>query len=624
LVCIGSAKELQELSGHPEPIKDLHKETVDGITIPSKTGKGVLKRIEEVFDCWFESGSVSLKLLCFNYAYLKKMPVSQIGYPYKGDSKDVFNETYPANFIAEGLDQTRGWFYTLCVLGTHLFGKIPFQNCIVTGIVLAEDGKKMSKSLKNYPDPVKVLDKFGSDALRLYLISSPVVRAEPLRFKESGVKEVVSKVLLPLWNSFNFFDQQVLLLKKIENKTFVWDPTLEKTNTNVMDRWILASCQTLLKFVDQEMAAYRLYTVLPRLLSLLDSTTNWYIRFNRRRLKGEFGVDDTIHALNSLFEVLYILCRGLAPFAPFLTDTIYQRLRPFIPKALEAKDPRSVHFLSFPEVRQELFDEDIERRVSRMQSVIELGRLGRERRSIGVKTPLKQLVVIHRNLKYLEDVRSLETEICAELNILELVLTSDEDKHNVQYTLLADWPVLGKKLKKDIGRVKKGLTSVTSDQAREYTTSGKITIDGIPLGAEDLVVRRSMKADAATENQEFGTDNDVIIILDVEQYPDLVEQGRAREIINRVQRLRKKALLVPTDDCGYEYRVLEDPEKTGIEKIFETQGDMLKKALRRPMDKHVVTVAEGKIPDGNKEAVIIEEVQEVQKARFLLRLVKLE
>lgn len=235
-VTVGSIAELKELSGYEGELTDIHRDKIDHITIPSKQGKGQLKRTEEVFDCWYESGS---------------MPFASQHYPF--ENKDKFHKSFPGNFIAEGLDQTRGWFYTLVVMGTHLFDMMPFQNCVVNGIVLAEDGKKMSKRLKNYPDPTLVMEKYGSDALRMYLINSPVVRAEPLRFKEAGVKEVVQKVLLPLWNSYNFFDAQVALLKKVENVEYMWDPTMESTNSNVMDKWILASCQSLLEYVNQEM-----------------------------------------------------------------------------------------------------------------------------------------------------------------------------------------------------------------------------------------------------------------------------------------------------------------------------------------------------------------------------------
>lgn len=606
-VCVGSIAELRELSGYEGDLSDIHRDKIDHITIPSKQGKGVLRRIEEVFDCWFESGS---------------MPYASQHYPF--ENKDKFEASFPGDFIAEGLDQTRGWFYTLLVLGTHLFGVSPFKNCVVNGIVLAEDGKKMSKRLKNYPDPSIVMSKYGSDALRLYLINSPVVRAEPLRFKESGVKEVVAKVLLPLWNSYKFFEGQVALLKKVENVDFVFDPAAEATNTNVMDRWILASCQSLLKFVNEEMAAYRLYTVVPRLLDLIDNTTNWYIRFNRKRLKGELGLDDTKHALNTLFEVLFTLTKGLAPFTPFITDNIYQRLVPHIPENLRGEDARSVHFLPFPDVREELFDAAVERRVGRMQKVIELARISRERRTVGLKTPLKTLIVIHADPVYLEDIKSLESYICEELNIRDLVLSSDEAKYNVQYSVTADWPVLGKKLKKDVQKVKKALPGLTSEQVHQFVLEKSITVDGIVLEDGDLLVKRGLKDDASSKNLETNTDQDVLIILDAELYPELAEEGLSREIINRVQRLRKKAELKPTDDVKMEYHVLSDPENIGLENVFVNQKGSIEKALRRPVDKHIVTKVEGDSDAAVAgEEVIMEEEQEIQKATFMLRLLKM-
>ncbi|KAL4939376.1 hypothetical protein BDV06DRAFT_199057 [Aspergillus oleicola] len=604
IVAVGSIEELKQLSGYEGEITDIHRDKVDNITIPSKSGNGVLHRVSEVFDCWFESGS---------------MPYASQHYPF--ENKEQFDKSFPGDFIAEGLDQTRGWFYTLTVLGTHLFGQLPFKNCVVNGIVLAEDGKKMSKRLKNYPDPSLIMDRYGSDALRLYLINSPVVRAEPLRFKESGVKEIVAKVLLPLWNSYKFFEGQAALLKKASNVDFMWDPQAGSTNTNVMDRWILASCQSLLKFVNQEMAGYRLYTVVPRLLGLIESTTNWYIRFNRKRLKGENGVEDTLHALNTLFEVLYTLVRGLAPFTPFLTDNIYQRLLPHIPESKRGEDSRSVHFLPFPEVREELFDEVVERRVSRMQKVIEMARISRERRAIGLKTPLKTLIVIHQDEQYLEDVRSLESYILEEINVQEIVLSTDEERYNVQYSVVADWPTLGKKLKKDVQKVKKALPSLTSDDVKKYVADRKILVDGIELVEGDLVVKRGLKQDASASEMEPNADEDVLTILDAKLYPELAHQGLGREIINRLQRLRKKAGLVPTDDVKMEYVVLSDPDSVGIKEAFETQASAIEKVVRRPLEQH--QSADGKAPSADEEGMIMQEEQEVQNATFLLRLLKL-
>lgn len=243
VICIGSAEELKALSGYEGDIDDLHRHKIDHLTIPSRRGKGHLHRIEEVFDCWFESGS---------------MPYASQHYPF--ENTHGFEDRFPADFIAEGLDQTRGWFYTLVVLGTYLFDVSPFKNCVTNGMVLAADGKKMSKRLKNYPSPKIVTDKYGSDALRLYLINSPVVRAEQLKFKESGVKEVVQKVLLPLWNSYRFFEGQVVLLQKMQKISFVFNPKSEANHENIMDRWILASCQSLLKFVNAEMAGRPTFT----------------------------------------------------------------------------------------------------------------------------------------------------------------------------------------------------------------------------------------------------------------------------------------------------------------------------------------------------------------------------
>ncbi|MDJ0925498.1 MAG: isoleucine--tRNA ligase, partial [Acidimicrobiia bacterium] len=253
-VCVGSRAELQELSG--QWLDDLHKHFVDEVTFACSSCPGVMRRVPEVLDCWFESGS---------------MPYAQIHYPFENEAR--FARRYPADFIAEGLDQTRGWFYTLVVLGTALFDEAPFQNCIVTGMILAEDGRKMSKSLKNYPDPSHVLDEFGADALRAYLISSPVVRADPLRFSEAGVRDVVRTVLLPFWNAYSFFttyaEADGITLDDIS-------AALPPDQRAEIDRWVLSVLQSLVRTVNTEMEEYRLYNVIPPILGFIDDLTNWY------------------------------------------------------------------------------------------------------------------------------------------------------------------------------------------------------------------------------------------------------------------------------------------------------------------------------------------------------------
>jgi isoleucyl-tRNA synthetase len=589
IVCIGSIAELEELSG-VSPITDLHRESIDHITIPSKQGKGVLRRIEEVFDCWFESGS---------------MPYAQQHYPFENEEK--VKSSFPADFISEGIDQTRGWFYTLLVLSTHLFNKPPAKNVIVSGLVLAADGKKMSKRLKNYPEPGIVIDKFGSDALRLYLINSPVVRAETLKFKEEGVKDVISKVFLPWYNAYKFFLTQTAVLKKDFGFDFQYDHDIKKSD-NVMDRWVLASCQSLIKFIRDEMTAYRLYTVVPRLLNMIDTLTNWYVRFNRKRLKGENGLDDAKLAMNTLYEVLFTLCSTMAPFTPFLVENMYQNLKNFAPKKPNVVDDRSIHFLDFPTVREEYFDPEIERAVGRMQSVIELGRTIRERKNLSLKTPLKELVVIHSDPQFHADVRALESYISEELNVRNIVITDNEAKYAVKYRAEADWKVLGQKLKKDAMKVKKGLPELTSDQIKEFVKTKEIIVSGIKVTDEDLNVVRYFDTSADSEaTYEANTDKDCLVLMDIKLHPELEQEGVAREIINRIQRLRKKAGLLPTDDINMYYRFAAGAP-TELEIVIKSQEATLVKVVKKPLQAHKEMTS--------IETLIIEEEQDVNGAKF--------
>lgn len=585
VVSIGSIEELEKLSGRTG-LSDLHREKIDDITIPSQKGKGTLRRIEEVFDCWFESGS---------------MPYAQAHYPF--ENKETFEKSFPADFVCEGIDQTRGWFYTLLILGTHLFNVAPWKNLITTGLVLAADGKKMSKSLRNYPDPTLLVNKYGADAVRLYLVNSPVVRGENLRFREEGVKEVLSAAFLPWLNSFRFLLGQVALLKKVHGIDFKYDIHAKKSD-NVFDRWILARCQSLIKLVQTEMNAYRLYTVMPRLLTMIDELTNWYIRFNRRRLKGENGVEDTLAALNSLFEALLTLCRTLSSFTPFLTENIYQGLLPFMPPLEDGQDTRSVHFLSFPEVREEYIDPVIQRRFAALQTVINLGRITRERNTLPIRNPLKELVVFHTDQEFLDDVNSLADYIAEELNVSELTLSQDEAACGVEYKLAADWPNLGRKLRKDVGKVRKGLDNVSSADAKQYAETGKIVIEGIPLDKGDLRVIRSVDVAHRSGKWDSNTDGQVVILLDIEMHEHLQSHGLARELINRIQRLRKRAGLQATDEVDAFYSFQEGMGEA-LQSCFASHGDYFVKVIRRnpqpvahrPKDKSIIIEEEQTVGD---------------------------
>jgi isoleucyl-tRNA synthetase len=325
-----SIADLEKASG-VTGIDDIHKHHVDRVTIPDPRGDNYppMKRIEEVFDCWFESGS---------------MPYASFHYPF--ENKEFFEANFPADFIAEGIDQTRGWFYTLIVLSTALFNKPPFKNNIVNGLVLAKDGKKMSKRLKNYDDPMLVVNQHSADALRLYLINSPVVRADKLKFQTDGVKGVVRDVFLPWWNAYRFFVQTLGQCERETGQKFQLVSVDDTSKFDVLDRWIQAACQNVVRWVHQEMGGYRLYTVIPRLLTFIENLTNWYVKLNRSRIKGEAGPQARSIALSNLYSVLLSIATVMAPFTPYLSEAMYLNLKLLQP---ESKREDSVHFVTIPQ-----------------------------------------------------------------------------------------------------------------------------------------------------------------------------------------------------------------------------------------------------------------------------------
>ena len=349
---------------------------------------------------------------------------------------------------------------------------------------------------------------------------------------------------------------------------------------------------------------------------MIDNLTNWYIRLNRRRLKGEAGDQkSTITGLNTLFEVLFILVRALAPFTPFISDHIYLLLLPYLRKDHLAtfEDTRSVHFLPYPTFNPKLLDPDVERKVLRMQTVITLARNSRERKTISLKTPLKSLVIIHSDPAYLSDLRSLESYILDEVNVQQIEISSDESRYNVAYTCDADWPSLGKKLRKEAPKVRKELPNLTTAQVKDFVKTGQITVAGTPLEREDLLVKKDVaNADDPSANIATNTDDDVLTILDLHIDEGLAQDGVAREIINRVQRLRKKAGLKATDDVGMRYKVNDNPENIPLKEAFG--------------NKRIEEVLRGKVTEdreGGEQELIFEEEQEIQKATFMLKLFKL-
>lgn len=564
MICVGSVAELEELSG-VKGITDLHREQIDSILIPSRQGKGMLKRVDEVLDCWFESGCV---------------PYAQKHYPF--ENKEAFDDAFPADFIAEGLDQTRGWFYTLHVLATHLFNKPAFRNLIVNGLVLAADGKKMSKRLKNYPEPGLIFEAYGADALRLYLVNSPVVKAENLRFKEEGVKSVVKDVFLPWYNAFKFLLSQIDAWSAETGKPFVFNLPSFTEITNTMDLWILASCQNLVQYVKEEMAAYRLYTVTPRLVGFIEQLTNWYVRFNRKRLKGDAGEDEAFVSLQVLFDVIFSLARIMSAFTPFLTEYMYQALRKFIPEShsdlCALKDTRSLHFLLYPVGKEEFKNELIQRAFKRLQDVVELARKLRETKGISLKTPLKELSVLVPSSEYQTDLEKVYGYLVEELNVRKVNISQDDVAFGASYKATPNFKALGQRLKGDFIKVQKSIANLTKEQLKLFTTLGSVEVQGYILGKDDLDVVRVM--DASNLNDcECASNNEILILLNTLVDDSLREEGLAREVINRVQRLRKKLNLKPTDKVDVIYSVLRDAEKD-FDGVFSNHADYLKKSVK--------------------------------------------
>ncbi|XP_069793365.1 isoleucine--tRNA ligase, cytoplasmic isoform X2 [Narcine bancroftii] len=594
VVCVGSIADLEELSGIK--IEDIHRESVDHITIPSRCGKGALRRVSEVFDCWFESGS---------------MPYAQVHYPF--ENRREFEDSFPADFIAEGIDQTRGWFYTLLVLSTALFGKPPFRNVIVNGLVLASDGQKMSKRKKNYPDPIHIVNTYGADALRLYLINSPVVRAENLRFKEEGVRDVLKDVFLPWYNAYRFLIQNIQRLQKEEGIQFLFNESAVEESDNIMDKWMLSFTQSLNQFFKAEMEAYRLYTVVPRLVKFVDMLTNWYVRMNRRRLKGENGTENCERALETLFAVLFDMCRLMAPFTPFITELMYQNLRHLIdPSSGENKDTQSIHYLMLPQVRESVIDKRIEAAVAQMQSVIELGRVIRDRKTLPVKYPLKEVVVIHQDSEALKEIRSLEKYILEELNVRQLTLSTDKDKYGIRLRAEPDHMVLGKRLKGAFKSVTAAIKGLQSFQLEEFQKTGTIVVEGHELHEEDL--RLLYTFDASTnENAQYEAHSDVqaLVLLDVTPDQSMLDEGVAREVINRIQKLRKKAHLVPSDEITIYYST--QPTGAYLDNVIKNHTDFILGTVKASLKPY---------PVPNSADVIIQERTQLKGLNLDLTLVK--
>ena len=494
MICVGSIAELESLSG--VKVTDLHKHYVDKIVI-RKDGK-TYHRTPEVLDCWFESGS---------------MPYAQQHYMGGVDGQPDeagFRDFFPADFIAEGLDQTRGWFYTLMLLGTMLFGKSPYRNVVVNGLVLAEDGKKMSKRLKNYPDPNLMLNTYGADAIRLYMIYSPVVRAENLKFSENGVKQIMRDLLIPWWNAYSFF----VTYANVDG--FADKEVVKPASDNVLDRWIVSSMETLIADVTEAMDAYDLQKAVRPFVKFIEDLTNWYIRRSRRRFWKSTNDGDKLNAYRTLRYVLVQLSKVAAPFTPFIAEEIYGNLK-------GESDPESVHLCDFPTANAAARDLELERRMADVQAAVELGRRLRADNDLKVRQPLSALKIAGG------DVKGLEELIEDELNVKKVEFVADETEL-CDITLKANFKTLGKKCGPKMKAVAAAIASMNGAGAWPRQ------VEGVEVTAEDVVVTRRPKAGLVVASA-----GSIVVGLETALSPALIAEGLAREFVSHVQSMRKEA-----------------------------------------------------------------------------------
>jgi isoleucyl-tRNA synthetase len=522
MLCVGSRAELEALTG--VKVDDLHKHIVDDLVIRTKDGKTfdadgkAYVRTPEVLDCWFESGA---------------MPYAQNHFPF--ENNETFGNNYPADFIAEGLDQTRGWFYTLTVLSAALFQKPAMKNVIVNGIILAEDGQKMSKRLRNYPDPNELIDRTGADAIRLFMIDSAAVKGEELKFSEVGVKNITRAVLLPLWNAVSLFTTYANA--DASKGQLTWKPGVERVSKNELDRWILSDLQALLKRVKVEMEAYRLYNVVPALVEFIDDLTNWYIRRSRRRFWKSENDGDKNDAYATLYRVLTDFSKALAPFLPFLSEEIYQVLV----REMDGGAPSSVHHCDYPEFDATLYDEALNAKMSLAREAVVLGRGLRAERNIKNRQPLARLLVVARSQAAAAGLRSLEDLVRDELNVKHVEISLDESSF-VKYGAKANFQALGKRLGKNMKAVATRISTLTHDEIRSILEGNPLALEEATLTADDLQVVREVSPDLAVTATTGLT-----VALDIAIDEALRSEMLAREAVSRIQNLRKDSGFTVTD-----------------------------------------------------------------------------
>ena len=508
--CIGSIAELKEKGIQVPDDIELHKPYIDQVHLHCpKCGKE-MQRVKEVIDCWFDSGS---------------MPFAQLHYPF--ENKELFEKNFPAQFISEAVDQTRGWFYTLLAISTCLFDRPSFENCIVLGHVLDSKGLKMSKSKGNVVDPFEVLDSVGADATRwhFYTASSPWL---PTRFSVADVAESQRKFLSTLWNVYSFY----VLYAEIDQ----FNPFDHKKveSQNIMDKWILSKLNTLVKQVDEKLEAYDITSAALQIEEFTDELSNWYVRRNRARFWVSDMTDDKISAFMTLYHVLVTLCKVACVFVPFMTEEIYQNLV----VGLDKTAPESIHLCTWPEVEESKINPELEKEMGLAYKLVKLGRSARNNSNIKNRQPLSEMLVSVTELPaYYGDI------VKEELNVKKVVLGADMSKY-VNFEIKPNLPVLGRQYGKFIPKIKEEIAKRNQMELASKILAGETQY--IELGEEQVGLSKDnlLVTMQGVGEYAFAGEGEIGVILDTHITEELKEEGYLREILSKVQNMRK--------DSGFE------------------------------------------------------------------------
>ncbi len=521
---VGSIEELKKLSDNCPDDIELHRPYIDAVTLRCEKCGGEMHRTPEVIDCWYDSGS---------------MPFAQWHYPF--ENKEIFEENFPADFISEAIDQTRGWFYTLTAISTLLFKRAPFENVLVLGHVQDAEGKKMSKHIGNVVDPWSVLDKQGADAVRWYFYANGAPWL-PTRFSGDLVSEMQGKFMGTLWNTYAFFT----LYASIDN----YEPEAAKADPKdftLMDRWVLSRLNSLVDFVDRGLSEYKATETSRAISQFVDELSNWYVRLNRERFWGKGLEGSKLAAFETLYTVLLTLSKLLAPYIPFMTENIYRNLA--VGHLTGA--PESVHLCDFPVADPSKVDKELEAGMDEVESVVQLGRAARNAASLKVRQPLSRCLVKGKRLS--DEIAQL---IKNELNVKSVEFVDDASAFTT-YNLKPQMRTLGKKYGKLLGKIGEHLKTLDGNEVVATFERGetlKFELDGTPIELEKDDVLTSLTQKPGFEAQSEG---DYTVVLDTNLTPELIDEGFLREVISKVQTMRKDAGFEVTDRIALSYQTSE-------------------------------------------------------------------